>query len=110
VSTVPVTDDTFRTEVLESDVPVLVDFWADWCGPCRMVAPVLEELSEEYAGRLKIAKLDTEANPATTAAYGVTSIPLLNVYRGGELVRSIVGARPKRSIAEEIDAVLDGTV
>ncbi|MBI9114834.1 thioredoxin [Sanguibacter suaedae] len=110
MSTVPVTDDTFRTEVLESDVPVLVDFWADWCGPCRMVAPVLEELSEEYAGRLKIAKLDTEANPATTAAYGVTSIPLLNVYRGGELVRSIVGARPKRSIAEEIDAVLDGTV
>jgi len=105
-STVPVTDDTFADEVLKSDVPVLVDFWATWCGPCRMVAPILEELADEYDGQIKIAKLDTDANQATTMAYGITSIPTLNVYSGGELVKSIIGARPKRALQEEIDAVL----
>jgi len=104
--TVAVTDDTFKDEVLGSEIPVLVDFWATWCGPCRMVAPILEELSEEYTGKIKIAKLDTDANQATTMAYGVVSIPTLNVYAGGELVKSIIGARPKRAIQEEIDAVL----
>ena len=106
MATVAVTDDTFKDEVLGSEIPVLVDFWATWCGPCRMVAPILEELSEEYAGKIKIAKLDTDANQATTMAYGVVSIPTLNVYAGGELVKSIIGARPKRAIQEEIDAVL----
>jgi thioredoxin 1 len=105
-STVPVTDDTFADEVLKSDVPVLVDFWATWCGPCRMVAPILEELAEEYDGQIKIAKLDTDANPDTTMAYGVVSIPTLNVYSGGELVKSIIGARPKRALQAEIDSIL----
>lgn len=115
MSTVKVTDDTFKSEVLESDVPVLVDFWATWCGPCRMVAPILEELSEEYGGKIKIAKLDTDENQATTMAYNVVSIPTLNVYQGGKVVKSIVGARPKRALTEEIESVLasssaDGSV
>jgi thioredoxin 1 len=106
MSTTVVTDATFQAEVLESDIPVIVDFWAVWCGPCRMVAPVLEELSNQYEGRVKIVKVDSDTNPKLVADYNIVSIPTLNIYSGGELVASRVGARPKSMIAEDIESVL----
>lgn len=106
MSTSPVTDATFAAEVLASDIPVLVDFWAPWCGPCRAVAPILEELSGVYAGKVKIVKLNTDENPQVTATYGITSIPTINIYKGGEIVKQIVGARPKPALVTELDSVL----
>ena len=103
---VHLTDASFDQEVLKSDLPVIVDFWAGWCGHCRMVAPVFEELSGEYAGRLKFGKVDVDANPATSAEYGIRSIPALLVFKGGQVVDTIVGAMPKAALAQKIDAAL----
>jgi thioredoxin 1 len=97
-----VTDASFDTDVLASDVPVLVDFWAEWCGPCRQVAPILEEIASEHADKIKILKLNVDENPKTAARYGVVSIPTMNVYSGGSVVKQIIGARPKPMILKEL--------
>ena len=99
-------DSTFETDVLDNDAPVLVDFWAPWCGPCRMVAPIVEELAEEYDGRVKFVKLNTDENPQVAGKYGIRSIPTLLVFKGGEPVSQIVGFRPKSDLAKRLDEAL----
>ena len=100
---ITVTDATFADEVLKSDIPVLVDFWADWCGPCRMIAPILEQIAEEHDGKIKIAKMDYDANPATPNEYRVMGLPTLLLFKGGDVVQQIVGAKPKRALLKEIE-------
>jgi thioredoxin 1 len=96
-------DISFQKDVLESSLPVLVDFWAPWCGPCRMVAPVLEELAGEYAGKVKIVKLNTDENTETAQTYGIMSIPTLAVFREGKVIDGIIGAAPKKMLKEILD-------
>jgi len=100
------TDTTFQADVLDNDIPVLVDFWAPWCGPCRMVAPIVEELAEEYDGKVKFVKLNTDDNPQIAGKYGIRSIPTLLVFKGGEPVSQIVGFRPKSDLAKRLDEAL----
>lgn len=96
-------DATFEADVLKSDKPVLVDFWAPWCGPCKAVAPILEEIAGAHGDRLQIVKLNTDENPTITAKYGITSIPTMNVYQNGEIVKTVMGAHPKPKLLRELE-------
>ncbi|AEF43008.1 thioredoxin [Hoyosella subflava] len=106
MSTINVTDSTFASDVLQSEKPVLVDFWATWCGPCRMVAPVLEEISNEKAETLTIAKLDIDANPGVPRDFQILSIPTMILFKDGEPVKQIVGAKSKAALLKEIEDLL----
>ncbi|WP_339735780.1 thioredoxin [uncultured Sunxiuqinia sp.] len=101
-----VNDANFEEVVLQSDKPVLVDFWAEWCGPCRMVAPVVEELSQDYAGKLLVTKVDVDSNPETAMKFGIRNIPTILFFKGGEVVDKHVGAAPKSALATKVDALL----
>jgi thioredoxin 1 len=101
-----VTDQSFEAEVLKSATPVLVDFWAEWCQPCRALAPVVKEIAEEYGDRITVAKLDIDASPATPASFSVRSIPTLLFFKNGQVVDSLVGAAPKLQVQEKVEAVL----
>ena len=103
----PVTDVTFKQEVIESPLPVLVDFWAPWCGPCRMVSPVIEEISDQYDGQVKVVKVNTDENPAIASQYGIRSIPTLMVFKGGQRVDMVVGAVPKTTLAQTLEKHLE---
>ena len=101
-----VTDNNWETEVLKADQPVLVDFWAPWCGPCRMVAPIVDELATEYDGKVKFLKLNTDDNVQTASRYGVRSIPTLMMFKGGEAVDHVIGFRPKSQLKQTIEKAL----
>ncbi|HZB97264.1 MAG TPA: thioredoxin [Candidatus Sulfotelmatobacter sp.] len=104
-----VTDSSFKSEVLDADVPVLVDFWASWCAPCKMIAPIVEDLANEYEGRIKVAKVDIDANPNSPSMFGIMSIPTLMLFRGGKPEERIVGYQPKPALKAKLDAVLAAT-
>ncbi len=101
-----ISDDSFEQEVLSSDIPVLIDFWAPWCGPCKSIAPILDELSSEYEGKLKIVKLNVDDNPTTPTKYSVRGIPNLVFFKGGQVVEQIVGAVPKEQLSSAIDKLV----
>lgn len=103
---IALTDDNFSDEVLNAELPVLVDFWASWCGPCRMIAPIVEELSGEYEGKAKVCKLDVDAAQKTAAEFGIRSIPTLLIFKDGKVADQLIGAVPKQQITEKLDASL----
>ena len=97
-----VTDETFETEVLNSDKTIMVDFWAEWCGPCRAVSPILDQIAAEHSDKLEIVKLNVDDNPQTAMKYRITSIPAMKVYRGGEVVKTVIGAKPKPALEADL--------
>jgi len=101
-----VSDDSFDSEIINADLPAVVDFWAEWCGPCKMVGPVVEELAAAYKGKIKIAKMDVDKNRKTPAKFGIRNIPTLILFKDGEVVNTIIGAQPKRSLEEELKKLL----
>ncbi len=106
-NTVEFTDSNFEEEVLNSEHPVLVDFWAEWCGPCRMIGPVVEEMASEYAGKAKIGKVNVDINPEVSVKYGIRSIPALLIFKDGQVVDQIIGAVPKTHLTKQLDAQLN---
>lgn len=103
---IAVTDKNFRDEVVKADVPVLVDFWAAWCGPCRMIAPMVEDLAREFDGRAKITKVDVDSNPQTAMQFGIRSIPTLLFFKDGEVVDQLIGASSKKTLADKLEALV----
>jgi thioredoxin 1 len=102
-----VTTDSFQEDVLSSEKPVLVDFWAEWCGPCRQVSPILDEISAEHGDKLTIVKVNVDEEPALAQKYGITSIPALHVFQGGEVVKAIIGAKPKPALLADLSAFIN---
>lgn len=106
MSEVTVTDATFEEQVVKSDIPVLVDFWAEWCGPCKMQLPILEEVAKEFDGKVKIAKVNVDDNPGSASKYGIMSIPTLLLFKGGEIVKQMIGVQSKETLKSEFNKII----